>query len=59
MKEKKFSRGEIYFIIDGLIKKEMEYKNKYIALNGYNSKETLNRFDERIAAFSELYRLFK
>lgn len=59
MKEKKFSRDEIYFIIDGLIKKEMEAKNKYIALNGYNSKEALNRFDERIAAFSELYRLFK
>lgn len=59
MKEKKFSRDEIYSIINGLIKEEMKYKNKYIALNGYSSKETLNRFDERIAAFSELYRLFK
>lgn len=38
MKEKKFSHDEIYFIINGLIKEEMKYKNKYIALNGYNSK---------------------
>ena len=59
MKEKKFSRDEIYFIIDGLIKKEMEAKNKYIALNGYNDKETLNRFAQRVTAFSELYKLFK
>lgn len=59
MKEKKFYRDEIYFIIDGLIKKEMEAKNKYITINGYNDKETLNRFTQRVAAFSELYRLFK
>lgn len=59
MKEKKFYRDEIYFIIDGLIKKEMEAKNKYITINGYNDKETLNRFAQRVAAFSELYRLFK
>jgi len=47
MEEKKFSRDEIYFIIDGLIKKEMEYKNKYIALNGYNSKETFITQEKR------------
>lgn len=58
-KEKTFTQSEVYNIIDSLIKETMQNKNKYINLNGYYHKDTLNYFDTRIAAFSELYRLFK
>jgi hypothetical protein len=50
---------EICSIIDEKVKKELELKNSYIAKNGYSHEQALDRFDTRIAAFSELYGRFK
>lgn len=59
MNEKTFTQSEIYEIIDQLIKNEIERKNKYIALNGYKHKDTLNSFSANIATLSSLYKYFK
>jgi hypothetical protein len=55
-----FSKSETFNIIDRIIKQEMALKNSYIEKNGYgNGKDiALDRFDTRISAFSELYRVF-
>lgn len=55
MDEKKFSRQDIYDIIDQRIKTEMERKNKYIQKNGYKHTDVLNRFDTVISTLSSLY----
>lgn len=55
---KMFSQYEIYNIIDKKIKQEMEYKNRYIQLNGYKHKDVLEKFAIRIAILNELYREF-
>lgn len=57
--EKSFTQSEIYSVIDEMIHKEMELKNAFIEKNGYKHTETLNRFAERVTAFSELYGKFK
>lgn len=54
-----YTKADICIFIDQKIKKEMEYKNAYIQKNGYTHTEILNRFDQRIAAFSELYGLLQ
>lgn len=56
---KTYSQYEIYTIIDQLIKKEMDLKNKYIEKNGVRHKDTLERFAIKISALSELYKEFK
>jgi ferritin len=55
---KMFSQWEIYSIIDEEIKREMEAKNKYVQLNGYSHRDTLQAFDHHIAALSALYGRF-
>lgn len=55
MDEKKFSRHDIYHIIDQRIKTEMVRKNEYIQKNGYKHTDVLNRFDTVISTLSTLY----
>lgn len=55
MDEKKFSRQDIYGIIDQKIKTEMARKNEYIQKNGYKHTDVLNRFDTVISTLSSLY----
>jgi hypothetical protein len=55
MNEKKFSRQDIYDIIDQRIKTEMTRKNEYIQKNGYKHTDVLNRFDTAISTLSSLY----
>lgn len=56
--ENTYTRSEIYNIISNTIKQEMENKNRYIELNGYAHKDTLNSFDNRIAVLTYLYSKF-
>lgn len=59
MKERTYTKSEIFAILDNEIKKEIENKNKYINLNGYSHKDTLARFDYHIAALTGLYSKFE
>lgn len=58
MKERTYTKSEIFAILDKEIKKEIESKNKYINLNGYSHKDTLKSFDSHIAALTSLYNKF-
>ncbi len=56
---KRFTIEEVYDIIDEAVHDEMNHKNRYIELNGYTHKDTLCAFDNRIAAYTDMYRRFK
>ena len=61
-RQKTFTQDQIYIIIDDMIQTEMKRKNQYIELNGknaYKHTDVMNRFDSRIAAFTEMYGKFK
>lgn len=53
-KEKLYTREDVQNIINKRIAEEMENKNRYIELNGYSHKDTLQCFDSRIAALCYL-----
>ena len=57
--EKKYTKADIFNILDIAKKEAMQRKNRYIELNGYNHKDTLDRFDTEIAAISYLYSRFE
>ncbi len=59
MKKSSFSYDDICTVISRLVKREIDLKNAYIEKNGYGDKLALVRFANRIAAFSELYGVFK
>lgn len=59
MAKAKYTRDDIIYIIDKVIREEMALKNAYIEKNGYHHRDAIDRFDTRIAAFSQLYSVFK
>ena len=56
---KTYTVAEIHAVLDRMMKKEMQHKDRYIELNGYKHKNTLDMFANRISMLSELYGQFK
>lgn len=59
MEERKYTKQEIFEIIDKEIKRQLELKNQYIAKNGFKHVDVLNRFAAVISTLSGIYDLFK
>lgn len=58
-KVKTYTVKEIYAQVDKLIHLEETRKNEYIRKNSFRFPDVINRFDQRIAAFTELYSVFE
>ncbi len=52
--EKLYTREDVQSIIEKRIAEERKNKNEYIEKNGYTHKDTLQCFDNRIAALCYL-----
>lgn len=58
-KEKALTYDELCDVVRRLISVEIKFRDAYIQKNGYNDTVALDRFANRIAAFTELYGVFK
>ncbi|MBR2999719.1 MAG: hypothetical protein IKF39_01870 [Oscillospiraceae bacterium] len=56
--EKTYTRDEILGVLLDAAKETMENKNRYIELNGYTHKDTLQAFDIRLAQITYLMSKF-